>query len=167
MAVMNASLYAMGELAIQSMSGKTPESPTNPKFIFKTVAGSGFGGIATDALSSLLADANPDTGTVFKAIAGTTLSGLAEPLVAGAKAAKAAAAGDSMGRSADAMTKAMLLDNMPFVRNLPVVSGVWNFYVANEIREAVNSGYKMNQKIRMMDTPALGGGRQKYWLPKP
>jgi hypothetical protein len=157
MTVMNAGLWAAGDAALNLLRGKTPEEVT-PGYTMKVFAGSAAGSIAGDIIFGTLQKENPTTADIASIALGPGIRTLFEPLELGAKYAKGLAEGRPLGKLNEKAVQTMLLDNMPLVSTLPLISGVWNMHVANAIRESLNSGATLRDKERLRKRG------QRYWL---
>lgn len=165
--ILSSGLWAAGETAKTLLEGKTPEDPTQPSFIAKSILNSGAGGIIGDTVMSELARSEKGKDIAFgvlKGLAGPGITTSADVLgILGQMGYSindphVKFPGNDLGR--------VVTQNIPF-QNLFYTKFAFNYYLANAIREWMAPGYLGNVVRRTNQTPGLMGDRQRFFMFNP
>jgi hypothetical protein len=163
--------WTVGELAKQTLEGKTPEDPTTPDFAIRAIISSGAGGLAADVVQGAMR-ANGVMGR-----AGGAILGLAGPGVSEFGKAVGLTGEYIQGLSQKynstgpgKLPNRQLLDfvqgNVP-MQNLMGVNSVLNYYILNGFKDFLDTGYLGHLERNVTKTPGLLEDRQRYFMFNP
>lgn len=165
--ILGAFLYTLGEYSKQLAAGKTPEDPMTPQFAIKMALGSGFTGAYGDVLLSGLDRPGIDNKAmaVAEGILGPTIgTGVEAAAIGGQYIAQGM--GEKAQKNLNSKATSLLIRQIPG-QNLFYTKALFDYYLANQLREFMGPGYLSHLEGRTHKTQALGGGNQQYMFAKP
>jgi hypothetical protein len=163
MALFTAALAEYSKQLVEQ--GKTPEDPTDPKFLAKIVASSGFGGTFADSLlgAAQRGGAANISASIGESLLGPTVGSTIEAAGVGLQAMKQIG-GAPKDKTLGARAISLMQSNTP-ITNTWAARGLSNFYLWNGLKEFMGPGYLNHLERTTRQTSGLLEDKQRYlWL---
>jgi hypothetical protein len=161
-----AGMWTMSKYAKDALMGKTPQDPSDPKFVMEMVAGSGFGGFLADALANEYRQDNyyKAAGDIAKNFFGPIPAAMFDATQTGligvdAMSEKSKTKGEDFVHSA----VKNIIAQAPG-QNIFWLKPLLHTYIFNAIKEMTHNGYVSNLERSVSKTPGLFGDKQEYFI---